>query len=384
MAYAGASDHSAEHPLVWVSMGPDSTGFAWSLQQFGLYRRIFVQSQVHSNGITLRKRSSALVGQNLLLDEFPSLGMTNSDGNVALCLNARISGPVLLKRGGVRLATHIKVRYQGPSQTFIVWNSTHPLWNQLPLQFPTARNWNSKKTAELAAITPGNPPADASWDSTLILTGPVTLNGVNHRHSRIFIKGELTLGSGVDLRDCQIVASEVKIEGDATIDGGVVFSAGKMTITGSPKLKGQFISRDTLLLAVQSTLEGFPVFYTEGWNSQTEYQGSMRILEARGEGIFLIDTDLPAVWNSRPNLYIGENTQLTGLVSTDHFMDPRGVFRGSVIGHNLHFQKDGTIWVGHLGYANLGLAPVGTVLGFPAVWDDKQLAKYDHRNWDKE
>ncbi len=380
MNFAKGSEFTAEKPLEWVSKGKDSIGFGWSIRQFGLFRRVFVHSRAQNDSNTIDLRASAMLAQKLELDDFPALALTSQGSNVVLAMDARITGPVLLATGGVRLATHAKVRYYGNLRFFTTWDKTASVWSRLPLQFPATRKWNAEKVSELEAMTAGKPDSDPAWDSTEILSGPFRLKNIR-KNVRLFVKGELIIGSGSKLVGCQVVADAVVIEGNAVIDGGVILSAGKMTITGEPSLKGQFISRDTLTLAVQSELVDYPVFYAEAVQDSMGYQGGMRILEARGQGIFLVDSDAFMLHYTRVSLFLGANTDLTGLAATDSYMDPRGVFRGSVIAHNLHFQKDGTTWISHLGYADLGLAAPRTVLNFPGISSDDEPTMKGRHEW---
>lgn len=368
LAYASQAGLSAERAPIWTSAGSDSVGYSYSLRQIGLFKRLFSHAQVRSGRFSIDSRKTVLAGQSLTLDDFPALGLTNPQGSMVLALSAEVSGPVLLSRGDVRRSTDYNIRYVGRTGTVSLWDTSSAAWKRLPMSFTEARKWNSEAAAELDRLSAGGHPVpDDSWDTTLVLLGAQALPAGLRRHSRIYVTGSLTLGTGVDLRDCQVISSDIHIEGEANIQGGVVFSTGIMTITGQPTLKSQFIARTTLNLAVQSRLQGYPVFYVEGRNEGYTHLGSLQVTQAQGEGIFLVDSGPGQANGGTPSLVFSPSTDLRGFAYTDSFMDPRGRFRGSLIGYNTRFELSGSIWIGHLGYADVGLAPIGLSLPFPGT-----------------
>ncbi|MEO7425244.1 MAG: hypothetical protein ABI036_08655 [Fibrobacteria bacterium] len=358
---------SLERSFQWVPAGSDSSGYAWSLQRLGLYRRVFVSATARSANGSLTRTASALVGQSMNLDDYPVFGLTNHSGNMVLALNAEVSGPVYLYSGSVRKATDNAVRYTGRTASVGLWESGAPIREELPFRFPWARAWDSAAALELERMASEAPLRDDAWSGSQVLTGEVLLTAGIREHQRIYVLGTLTLGRGVDLRDCMVLASEVRIESDARIEGGVVFSAGKMSIAGAPRLKGQFLARDTLTVSIQSVLEDYPAFYAEGRYEEYLHIGGINVMQAQGEGIFLTDSRTDPIADINPSMRFGSATDLRGFASSDAYMDPRGRFRGCMLGDNLRFTLGGTIWLGHLGYGDYGFAPIGLTLPFPAM-----------------
>lgn len=381
LAFLRQSGPTAERQAAWVAAPSESSGYAWSVRQLGMYRRIHGRSLVRAGPYAITRSVSALAGQGLALDDYPAFGLTNPSGNMVLALNAEVSGPVLLTRGDVRKATDYNVRYTGRSTKVTVWDSSAAVWKGLPLRFPAVRAWDSATAAELAK--PGGPGSDGAWDSTLWFPDAVSLPPGLREHQRILCKGKLTLERGVDLRDCLVAAGEVVIQGDARIEGGAVFSAGKMAIGGEPTLKSQFLARDVLQVSVQAPLQGFPLFYAEGRASGYTHSGSLQVLQAQGEGIFLADTDPSGAQASNLDhaLVFSAATDLRGFASTDYLLDGRGRFRGCVLAHNLGFRLGDTIWMGHLGYGDFGLAEVGLRLAFPALAAEREPLVLARRAW---
>jgi hypothetical protein len=381
MAFLRQSGPAAEMQIAWVNAPSESSGYAWSVRQLGMYRRIHGRSIVRAGPYAITRNVSALAGRELAMDEYPAIGLTNSYGNMVLALNAEVSGPVLLTRGDVRKSTDYNVRYTGRTSQVTVWDSSAAIWKGLPLRFPAARAWDSAMASELSK--PNGPGPDASWDSTAWFPDPISLPPGVRQHQRILCKGKLILGDGVDLRDCLVAAGEIAIQGDARIEGGAVFSAGKMAIVGEPNLKSQFLSRDVLRISMQAPLKGFPLFYAEGRASERTHTGSLQVSQAQGEGIFLADT-YPAgtiTSNLEHALVFGAATDLKGFASTDHVIDARGRFRGCVLADNLGFVLGETTWIGHLAYGDFGLADVGLRLAFPATEAGREPLVLARRAW---
>lgn len=360
----------SNRPAQWTAVpgDSDSAAQAWSVAPFGIYLRVSSQARVLSRGYEKRRWSTALIGQDLKLDDYPALGLTNHEGNMVLALRGEVEGPVMLWHGTVRNADYNAVRYLGRTRNVIVWDSTAAIWKSLPIPFARTEAWMERRAQELDSIrVTGKVAADEAFERTEIVADGFTLSGHQWENTRFYCAGSLTLGAGAVFRDCQIVAATLRIGNDARFQGGAVMSLGRMEIQGSPVLSGQFLSGDTLVVNIASTLEDCPVFYVSGKADINSQRGMLHIANAQGRGIFLFQGN-PELYGST-SLALDAGTDLGGFAYTTAFMDIRGYFRGSILGKNLYFYLSPTIYLGHFAYAHCALAPVGAILPFGAVWE---------------
>ena len=368
---------------VWKTTASESTGYSYSIRQYGLFKRIHVVSRVRAGTFRADKRAAARAGHVLGLDAFPSLGVLAPGSNLGLALDAEVAGPVYIPNGVYRFMDDYAVRYRGSIKTLTVWNKDSEFAKLMPFTFAKTRTWvkdGKRQVADLGS-SPA-PAADPEWETTEVFEGGKVLSGRTWDGAKLLCPGRITLGAGAVLKDCLIMASEIRIEGNAQVSG-LAFASGAMTVAGQPSLKGQFIAGDSLRIDIASPLSDYPVFYVQGQDTVGSRSGQLDIVRATGQGVFLYSGDSLGV-----NLYLlpasitlGPETDLQGFAYTRGMVGVSGRFRGSVIGKGPAFYKDPTIYTGILGGGNLGLAPAGTAFPFAGIIPGGTPSVSERRDW---
>lgn len=355
----------------------DKKSFELRVRTWGLYGR------VRSTGKTIlplpgrSKVVEAMLGQALDFGKLPAVGLLNHEGNMVLAGNAQVTGPVLMWRGSVRKATDYNVRWTGQGgHVGAIWDSTAPIWKTVTLDFERAESWMNLQEKMLAAH---DFEKDGDFDSgmvqDLVMRDSGFLADTILAHTRIVASRYLRIGNGAQLRDCKLLAPEIRIEGDAFLERALVLAQKKLTVHGGKILGGQFLAGDTLLIESDSPIAKYPVFYVRGSMKNrglpdSSMTGAMILKKLQGEGLFLAPFLESPPYDQEIRMTIFPAVQLKGLLYCGGQVQMEGQLQGSLICRGLKFAYKGTIWLGHLKDAKIasliGKSTVTAPLLFPS------------------
>ena len=340
-------------------LGDSECVFDLTVRSHGLFARA---RSVGSSGLPRPGRSraySALLGQLVDLGKLPALGLLNHEGNMVLAGNAQVTGPVMLWRGDVRKATDYNVRWTGTGgHTGALWDSTAPAWNYARVDFQRADAWIKEQEAMLATHDFSR---DTDFDSGTVkdLKLPDTaLVDTTLSDTRISAAQVLKVGSRAHLTDCKLLSRRIVIEGDAILERTLAYASRTVDVNGGRIEGGQFLAGDSVRLATDKPLRGYPVFYAQGrmanrGKPDSIMVGALILQKAAGEGLFFSACHDHPLFDQDIRLSIGAGTYLRGLLYTPCHARMEGSLEGSLICHNLKFEYKGTIWLGHLKDAHI-------------------------------
>jgi hypothetical protein len=296
----------------------------------------------------------ALLGQSLDLARFPAIGLLNHEGNMVLAGSAQVTGPVMLWRGDVRKATDYHMRWTGgQGHVGPTWDSTADAWKRAGIDFGRADRWMEAQGRMLEA---GDFSADGDYDSgkvaDLRLGDSVLLADTVIANARITAR-RLTVGAGARLRDCKLAAKSIEIREGAELLRVIAFAQGNLHITGGTILGGQFLAGDSIRLATDRPLAGWPFFYARGRMSNrgrpdSAMVGALIIAKAAGQGLFISACREHPPYDQQERLIVAKGVRLSGFLFTPCYAHMEGDLDGSLICHNLRLDYQGTIWLGHL------------------------------------
>jgi cytoskeletal protein CcmA (bactofilin family) len=367
--------------LVWTR--GDSVGVKVYVHPFGLYRRAVVRAFTSSRLGGLANSASGLLGRRVPLDDFPAFGMTNESGNFVAGGNTVIDGKVLLTRGWIRPATDYNIRFVGDIKKAVVVTDSSPLWRTLPLTFEDATEWILLRETDFTAMTEGKTSArDSLREPMHVLSGDTMIT--NAFSGRLFSKGRVSISGNARLENAEIWAEVISIQGTVTTRNVLLYGRSEVSISGEPDLDGQFLSRDSMRVNMQSRHSGNPIFYVNGWYSNKGYTSTLDIQDkTRARGLFLVGAyDLPLNYY-QPTLILGDSSQVDGMLYTNAGATLMGEVHGSAICEINRFEYHGTLWLGHTFDATFIGFPPGSEwlmppifnLGTPA-WSAKGEAAY--------
>lgn len=349
--------------------------FSLTVRSHGLFARAVALgiSPTPPPGRTAAKE--ALLGQTLDLAKFPALGLLNHEGNMVLAGSAQVTGPVLLWRGDVRKATDYHVRWTGGAgHAGPTWDSTAEAWKRVAIDFSRADGWMAAQSRMLAA---GDFSADGDFDSGTVadmrLGDSALLADTAIARARI-IAGRLILGAGARLRDCKLAAKSIEIREGADLQRVIAFSQGNIRITGGAIRGGQFLAVDSIRLATDRPLSAWPFFYARGrvknrGRPDSAMVGALLVDQAAGQGVFVSACREHPPYDQQERLAVAKGVRLSGFLFTPCYARMEGDLDGSLLCHNLRFEYQGTIWLGHLKDSRLAQsrARVPAPLLFPGL-----------------
>lgn len=328
--------------------------FRLSVRSRGMFGRAVALgiSPTPAPGRTASKE--ALLGQTLDLARMPALGLLNHEGNMVLAGSAQVTGAVLLWRGDVRKATDYHVRWTGGSgHVGPTWDSTAEAWKRAGMDFARADKWMEAQSRMLAA---GDFASDGDYDSgkvsNLRLGDTAMLVDTVLSRARI-TAGKLIIGSGARLRDCKLAAKSIEVRAGADLLRTIAYAQGNLRITGGAIRGGQFLAGDSLLVSTDRPLSGWPFFYARGRMSNrgrpdSAMVGALLIDKATGQGLFISACREHPPYDQQERLAIAKGVRLSGFLFTPCYARMEGDLEGSLLCHNLRFEYQGTIWLGHL------------------------------------
>lgn len=306
------------------------------------------------------KRRSSWIGQELDLGEFPALGLLNREGNLVLAGSARIDGPVLLWRGGVRKATDYAVRAgRGAAHRGAVWDSTAPAWSRILPDFRRVEAWVARQQRMLEGFGFSK---DGDYDSGQVVdwspSDSVRIADTTLIATRIRAAKAIVVESGAVLRHCKLLAPEIRITGNSRLHNSLTYASRNLNISGSELQGGFFAANDTLSLASDFPLTDWPTFYVQGRSirtagSDSAYVGLLHIGKVSGEGLFFSANTTAPKFDQQIRMNLEKNAVITGLLYCGGYARIEGRVLGSVLCRNLRFEHMGTIWLGHLMDAEL-------------------------------
>lgn len=341
-------------------LGDSDRTFDLTVRTHGLFARA---RSVGNSGLPRPGRSReypALIGQLLDLGRLPALGLLNHEGNMVLAGNAQVTGPVMLWRGDIRKATDYNVRWNGKvGHAGEVWDSTAAAWQLTGVDFGRADAWMRDQESMLASHDfSGDGDYDSGRIADLALPDTAYLTDTTLADTRIQAGRVLRVGAGARLMDCKLLSPHIVIEGDAVLERTLAFASLTLDIEGGRIEGGQFLAGDSLHIASDRPLQGYPVFYVRGRMSNrgrpdSAMVGALDLDHALGEGIFLSACKDHPVFDQGIRLSVGPASRVTGLLYTPCYARMEGALQGSLICHNLKFEYKGTIWLGHLKDAHI-------------------------------
>lgn len=336
--------------------------FDLTVRTHGLFARA---RSVGKSGLPRPGRShtySALLGQLVDLGRLPALGLLNHEGNMVLAGNTQVTGPVMLWRGDVRKATDYNVRWTGSiGHSGAVWDSTAAAWGAARIDFRRADAWIKGQEDLLASR---DFTKDTDFDSGMVkdLRLPDTAKvDTILSDTRIYAAQVLRIGSGARLTDCKLLSKRIIIEGDATLDRTLAYASRTLDVKvgqGGRIDGGQFLAGDSLRIASDAPLKGYPIFYAQGrmanrGKADSAMVGALMLEKASGEGLFLSACHDHPPYDQEIRLSVAPATHVTGLLYTPCHARMEGSLQGSLICGNLKFEYKGTIWLGHLKDAHI-------------------------------
>jgi hypothetical protein len=124
---------------------------------------------------------------------------------------------------------------------------------------------------------------------------------------------------------------------------------------------GQFLAGDTLRLSTDRALSGWPLFYAHGRMARrgrpdSAMVGALLIEKAAGTGSFISACREHPVYDQEVRLSVSKGVRLSGFLFTPCYARMEGDLQGTLLCHNLKFEYQGTIWLGHLKDARLSAA----------------------------
>ena len=330
--------------------------FDLKVRSYGLFGRAVSTGKTRLPREGRSKTKTALLGQRLDLSRLPTLGLLNREGNMVLAGHAEVSGPVLLWKGDVRKATDIKVRWSGSKgHTGETWDSTVKIWDRIKPDFARAEDWFKRQEAMLSAHSfDGDGDFDAGTTQNSFLPDSGVLTDTVMSNCRIMGGRLLRISDGVRLRDCKLLAENIVIKGNARLERVLAFAGQNLVVQGEAQLiGGQYVARDTVALDLATPFQAMPVFYAQGrrphrGRPDSSYVGALILKKAQGEGLFLSAMTDRLLEDHAIRLLVLPGARVSGLMFTSGLVRMEGHLQGSLICHNLKFEYDGTIWMGHL------------------------------------
>jgi len=296
----------------------------------------------------------ALLGQTLDLARMPALGLLNHEGNLVLAGSAQVTGPVLLWRGDVRKATDYHVRWTGGSgHVGPTWDSTAEAWKRTGIDIARADKWMEAQSRMLAT---GDFSSDWDYDSGKVadmrLGDTALIVDTVIARARI-TAARLSIGAGARLRDCKLAAKSIEIREGAELLRVIAFAQGNIRVTGGAIRGGQFLAGDSIRLATDRPLSGWPFFYAQGRMSNrgrpdSAMVGAMLLDKVAGPGLFISACREHPPYDQQERLTVAKGVRLSGFLFTPCYARMEGDLDGSLLCHNLRFEYQGTIWLGHL------------------------------------
>jgi hypothetical protein len=321
------------------------------------------------------KDREVLLGQLLDLSRLPALGILDHEGNLVLYGAAQITGPVMLWRGKVRKATGNNGRLTGTTgYAAPVWDSLSAAWKLAVADFGRADAWIK---AQQSLLNGGDLSLDSDYDSGLVrdirLPDTALLLDTNLTDARIMAREVLRVGSGAHLSHCKLLSRRVFIEGNARMAGSLAFASKTLNILGGDIEGGQFLAVDSVRITSDRPLKGYPVFYAQGrmanrGKPDSTFVGSLDLEKATGDGVFISACKDHQSNDQDIRLSVGHGSHVSGLVYTACFVRMEGRLEGSLICHNLKFESNGTLWVGHLKDARIDAMSGRKVIPVPLVF----------------
>jgi hypothetical protein len=318
---------------------------------------------------------AGLIGQAMDLGRLPALGLLNQEGNVVLAGKAEVSGPVMLWRGDVRKATDYHVRWEGGAgHAGPVWDSAAPAWKRCEIDFQRADKWMAEQSAMLAS---GDFGRDGDYDSgtveDLLLPDSALLTDTLMADTRVRARRVLRVGSGARLMDCKLLSERIIIEAGADLDRVLVYAGRTLDVKGGRIRGGQYLAGDSLRIASDGPLTGYPVFYAQGrmrnrGRADSAMVGALILKKAKGEGLFFSAAREHPPFDQDIRLAVEPGVRVRGLLFTTGYARMEGNLIGSLICHNLKFEYKGTIWLGHLKEAQLTALKPGQRIPAPLLF----------------
>jgi hypothetical protein len=341
-------------------LGDTDRVFDLAVRSFGLFARARSAGKSGLPRPGRTKACEALLGQSLDLAKLPALGLLNHEGNMVLAGTAQVTGPVMLWRGDVRKATDYNVRWTGKTgHGGPVWDSLAAAWKLSVADFGRADAWIK---AQQALLDGGEGSLDGDFDSGLVrdirLPDTAAVSDTVLTDARIVAREVLRVGSGARLTHCKLLSRRILIEGDARLDRTLAYASKTLGVLGGSIEGGQFLAVDSVRIASDMPLKGYPVFYAQGrmanrGKPDSAMVGALEIDKASGEGVFLSACKEHPEYDQGIRLSVGTGAHLSGLLYTPCFARMEGGLDGSLICHNLKFEYKGTIWLGHLKDAHI-------------------------------
>jgi hypothetical protein len=341
-------------------LGDSDHVFDLAVRSFGLFARAHAAGKSGLPRPGRTKECGALLGQSLDLARLPALGLLNHEGNMVLAGTAQVTGPVMLWRGDVRKATDYNVRWTGKAgHSGPVWDSLAAAWKLAVADFGRADAWMK---AQQSLLEGGDNSPDGDYDSGLVqdirLPDTALLSDTALVDARITAREVLRVGSGARLTHCKLLSRRILIEGDARLVRSLAFASKTLSVLGGSIEGGQFLAVDSVRIASERPLKGYPVFYAQGrmanrGRPDSAMVGALELDRASGEGVFLSACKDHPVYDQGVRLSAGTGTHVSGLLYTPCFARMEGRLDGSLICRNLKFEYKGTIWIGHLKDAHI-------------------------------
>lgn len=333
--------------------------FRLQVRSRGLFARAIATGKSPTPTPGLTATGEALLGQSLELARMPALGLLNHEGNLVLAGTAQVTGPVLLWRGDVRKATDYHVRWAGgPGHAGPTWDSTAEAWKRTLMDFARADSWMAAQARMTAS---GDFSADGDYDSGTVrdarLGDSASLSDTAIAGARI-VAGRLVLGSGASLRDCKLAVRDLEIREGARLERVIAYAQGNIRIIGGELRGGQFLAVDSIRIATGNPLSGWPFFYARGriarrGTPDSAMVGALLIDKAVGQGVFVSACREHPPYDQQERLSVAKGVRLNGFLYTPCYARMEGDLAGALICHNLRFEYQGTIWLGHLKDARL-------------------------------
>lgn len=349
--------------------------FNLTVRTHGLFARV---NSLGRTGLPPPGRTHAyagLIGQAVDLGRLPALGLLNHEGNVVLAGKAEVSGPIMLWRGDARKATDYHVRWQGGAgHAGPVWDSAAPAWKRCETDFRRADKWMAEQAGLLAS---GDFGKDGDYDSgtveDLVLPDSALLTDTLLADTRIRARRVLRVGSGARLMDCKLMSERIIVEAGADLDRVLAYAGRTLDVKGGRIRGGQYLAGDSLRIASDGPLTGFPVFYAQGrmsgrGHADSAMVGALILEKAKGEGLFLSAARERPLYDQEIRLAVNPGVRVSGLLYTTGYARMEGNLVGSLICHNLKFEFKGTIWLGHLKDARLTALKPGQVIPAPLLF----------------
>jgi hypothetical protein len=97
--------------------------------------------------------------------------------------------------------------------------------------------------------------------------------------------------------------------------------------------------------------------------------GALLVEKAAGQGVFVSACREHPVFDQQERLIVAKGVRLSGFLFTPCYARMEGDLEGSLLCHNLRFEYQGTIWLGHLKDARLSAsrARIPVPLLFPGL-----------------